>query len=62
VIDSRPSDSVNVSKNFVTLKEYVGRYTQEWVYRRRRCECCSMTFSTVELSVEDLQTGWEHKY
>ena len=62
VTDSRSADSETVQKNFVTMSTYIGRYTQDWVYRRRRCDHCSIAFNTVELSFEDLQTGWVLKY
>ena len=62
VTDSRSADSESVRGNFVTMHAYMGRYTQDWVYRRRRCDHCSISFNTVELSFEDLQAGWDPKY
>jgi transcriptional regulator NrdR family protein len=62
VTDSRSADSKSVRSNYVTLSAYMGRYTQDWVYRRRRCEKCKTSFSTVELSFDDLKDGWIFRY
>tara|TARA_R110002020_G_scaffold225717_9_gene435858 strand:+ start:7134 stop:7349 length:216 start_codon:yes stop_codon:yes gene_type:complete len=41
-----------------TIADFVGWYTADWVARQRVCDC-GWSAMTVELSIEDLSTGWE---
>jgi transcriptional regulator NrdR family protein len=39
----------------------VGWYTPDWVGRERRCGMCNHRYCTVEISIEDLNTGWSRR-
>ena len=61
VLDSRhfdtpPKRSTGIDKYKEEVESKVGWYTNDWVYRRRRCseKTCNAEFKTVELIIEDL--------
>ena len=65
VISTRHSDSDSEfyrNKGLIALAvEVVGWYTADWIVRQRKCRACGLNVKTIEISIEDLQDGWDKK-
>ena len=58
VVDSRHCDSTTSFRGQALIRDRVAWYTNDWVYRRRKCLGCGDVVLTVELSLDDLENGW----
>ena len=67
VTDSKHADSfhcVHYNCKFKEdVEELVGWYTQDWVYRKRKCTSkkCNFSFSSVEVPCNDLEQMFKEK-
>jgi transcriptional regulator NrdR family protein len=61
VVSSRKGDNPVIAKKRPSMHNYLARYTQDWVFRRRGCVECGLRFNTAELIYQDLLDGWELK-